>query len=130
MIPVWLSLLAKMATSAGGVVAASLAVERAGPVIGALIATLPISAGPAYAFLAMDHGPEFLARSTLALDSASQSRRPSGVALKNQLRTHAAAWAAIAGANAGASSIARPNRSAASLVEGKSRVRIRFRPVR
>ena len=66
MIPFWLSLLAKMATSAVVVVTASLLVERSGPVIGALVATLPISAGPAYAFLALEHGPEFLARSTLA----------------------------------------------------------------
>jgi hypothetical protein len=66
MTPFWLSLLAKMATSAVVVVTASLVVERTGPVIGALVATLPISAGPAYAFLAMEHGPEFLARSTLA----------------------------------------------------------------
>ena len=62
----WLALLAKMAASAGIVVAASLVVERAGPIIGALVATLPISTGPAYAFLAMDHGPDFLASSTLA----------------------------------------------------------------
>jgi hypothetical protein len=66
MMSFWLGLVAKMATSAAVVVTASLAVERAGPVIGALIATLPISAGPAYAFLALDHSPEFLARSTLA----------------------------------------------------------------
>ncbi|NNM71227.1 hypothetical protein HJG44_02315 [Enterovirga sp. DB1703] len=55
-----------MVASAAVVVAASLVVERSGPVIGALVATLPISAGPAFAFLALDHSPEFLARSTLA----------------------------------------------------------------
>jgi len=62
----WLALLAKMASSAAVVVAASLIVERSGPVIGALVATLPISAGPAYGFLALEHDPGFLARSTLA----------------------------------------------------------------
>ena len=62
----WLALLAKMASSAAIVVAASLVVERSGPVIGALVATLPISAGPALAFLALEHSPDFLARSTLA----------------------------------------------------------------
>jgi hypothetical protein len=66
MISFWLSLVAKMATSAAVVVTASLVVERTGPVLGALVATLPISAGPAYAFLALEHSPEFLARSTLA----------------------------------------------------------------
>ena len=66
MIAFWLSLVAKMVTSAAVVVTASLIVERAGPVLGALVATLPISAGPAYAFLALEHSPEFLARSTLA----------------------------------------------------------------
>jgi hypothetical protein len=64
--PFWLALAAKMASSAVVVVAASLLVERSGPVIGALVATLPISAGPAYAFLALDHDPAFLADSTLA----------------------------------------------------------------
>ena len=47
------------------VVLASLAVERTGPVIGALIATLPVAGGPAYVFLAMEHGPEFIAAGTL-----------------------------------------------------------------
>jgi hypothetical protein len=65
-IPFWLSLLAKMASGAAIVVAASLVVERSGPVFGALVATLPISAGPALAFLALEHSPDFLARSTLA----------------------------------------------------------------
>ncbi len=66
MISFWLSLLAKMGSSAAIVVAASLVVERSGPVFGALVATLPISAGPALAFLALEHSPDFLARSTLA----------------------------------------------------------------
>jgi hypothetical protein len=33
--------------------------------LGALIVTLPISAGPAYFFLVLDHGPEFIAASAL-----------------------------------------------------------------
>ncbi|MBN8891486.1 MAG: hypothetical protein J0H91_14465 [Rhodospirillales bacterium] len=56
----------KMATTAGVVVLACLVVERTGPVVGAMIATLPGSAGPAYAFLAMEHGPGFIADSALA----------------------------------------------------------------
>ncbi len=66
MTSLWLALAAKMASSAAVVVAASLIVERSGPVMGALVATLPISAGPAYVFLALDHTPEFLAKSALA----------------------------------------------------------------
>jgi len=63
---VLLPLLLKMGISALIVVLASLAVERTGPVIGALIATLPVAGGPAYVFLAMEHGPEFIAAGTLA----------------------------------------------------------------
>jgi hypothetical protein len=59
------SLLVKMATSAVIVVTASLVVERTGPFLGAMIATLPISAGPAYAFLAYEHGPAFVETSSL-----------------------------------------------------------------
>ena len=58
--------LLKMALSAFTVVAASLLVERVGPFIGAMVATLPISGGPAYIFIAMDHGPHFLADSAVS----------------------------------------------------------------
>jgi uncharacterized membrane protein (GlpM family) len=63
--PFWLALLAKMLTSAVVVVTASLVVERTGPFVGAMVATLPISAGPAYAFLAAEHGAAFVAESAL-----------------------------------------------------------------
>ena len=58
--PFWVGLLAKMLATAAIVVAVSALVERVGPFLGAMIATLPISAGPALAFVAMDHGPAFL----------------------------------------------------------------------
>ncbi len=61
-----LTLLLRMAVTAAFVVSASLITERAGPVIGALIATLPISAGPSYVFLALDHDPAFIAEGALA----------------------------------------------------------------
>jgi uncharacterized membrane protein (GlpM family) len=64
--PFWLALLAKMLTSAFVVVVASLIVERTAPFVGAMVATLPISAGPAYAFLAAEHGAAFVAESALA----------------------------------------------------------------
>ena len=50
-----------MAVTAAFVVTASIITERSGPVIGALIATLPISAGPSYVFLALDHDAAFIA---------------------------------------------------------------------
>ena len=43
----------RMAVAAAFVVTASIITERSGPVIGALIATLPVSAGPSYVFLAL-----------------------------------------------------------------------------
>jgi hypothetical protein len=60
-----LSLALRMAVSAAFVVAASMITERAGPVIGALVATLPISGGPSYIFLAMDHGADFVAKAAV-----------------------------------------------------------------
>jgi hypothetical protein len=63
--PFWTLLAAKMATTAGIVVAASLIVERSGPFLGAMVATLPISAGPAYVFLAVEHGDAFIERASL-----------------------------------------------------------------
>jgi hypothetical protein len=56
----------RMAVAAAFVVTASIITERAGAVIGALIATLPISAGPSYAFLALDHDATFIAEGALA----------------------------------------------------------------
>jgi hypothetical protein len=56
----------RMAIAAAFVVSASVITERTGPVIGALVATLPISAGPAYVFLALDHDAAFIAEGALA----------------------------------------------------------------
>ncbi|MFZ0767053.1 MAG: hypothetical protein WBV83_06695 [Bradyrhizobium sp.] len=56
----------RMAVAAAFVVTASIIAERSGAVIGALIATLPISAGPSYVFLAIDHDAAFIAESALA----------------------------------------------------------------
>jgi hypothetical protein len=64
--PFWLTLLVKMLASAALVVGVSLIVERAGPLLGAMIATLPISAGPNYVYLAMEHGDAFLSESAFA----------------------------------------------------------------
>jgi hypothetical protein len=56
----------RMAITAAFVVTASVIAERSGPVIGALVATLPISAGPSYVFLALDHDATFIAQGALA----------------------------------------------------------------
>src|SRR3954463_10229261 len=61
-----LMLALRMAITAAFVVTASMITERSGPVIGALIATLPISAGPAYVFLALHHDAAFIAGGALA----------------------------------------------------------------
>ena len=39
--------------------------ERAGPLVGGLVATLPIGAGPVYVFLALDHDAQFIAQSAI-----------------------------------------------------------------
>ena len=61
-----LTLVLRMAIAAAFVVSASIVTERSGPVIGALVATLPISAGPSYVFLALDHDAAFIAEGALA----------------------------------------------------------------
>lgn len=67
-------LLARMAITAAFVVAATVAAERAGPLIGGLVATLPVAAGPVYVFLAIEHDAGFIAAgaiTTLAINIAS-----------------------------------------------------------
>ncbi len=60
-----LSLALKMAITAGIVIAAALAAERSAPQLGGIIASLPVSAGPAYVFLAMKSDDAFIATSAL-----------------------------------------------------------------
>jgi len=61
-----LTLTAKMAITVAFVLAATITAERAGPLIGGLVATLPIGAGPVYVFLALDHDAHFIALSAVA----------------------------------------------------------------
>src|SRR5215472_14305998 len=63
--PQLLAFALKIGLTATIVVAAATATERAGPLLGALIVTLPIGAGPSYVFLALQHEPEFIAASAL-----------------------------------------------------------------
>jgi hypothetical protein len=60
-----ITLAIKMAIAAGFVITATVVAERAGPFIGSLIVTLPISTGPAYVFIALDHDADFVARAAL-----------------------------------------------------------------
>jgi hypothetical protein len=60
-----LTLIVKMAVTAAFLLAATIIAERAGPLIGGLVATLPISAGPVYIFPALDHDAHFIAQSAL-----------------------------------------------------------------
>jgi hypothetical protein len=62
----FLFLVLRMIVAAAFVVTASFIAERSGPAIGALVATLPISAGPAYTFLALDHDAAFIAQGALS----------------------------------------------------------------
>src|SRR5438270_12709435 len=62
----WIELAARMLVTAVFLVGATAVAERAGPLVGGLVATLPISAGPVYFFLALDHDAQFIAASALA----------------------------------------------------------------
>jgi hypothetical protein len=61
-----LTLIGKMAVTAAFVVGATVAAERAGPLVGGLVATLPIGAGPAYVFLALEHDAHFIGQGAIA----------------------------------------------------------------
>jgi uncharacterized membrane protein (GlpM family) len=58
-------LLLKIVLTAGITVAASVVVERSGPFIGSLIASLPTAGGAAMIILAWEHPPEFIAQSAV-----------------------------------------------------------------
>ena len=80
MIDPWFLLLAlKMATAAAVVVGCALLAERSGPMIAAMIATLPISAGPVLVFLALDHDAAFIAQG--ALGSMASNLANAGLSL-------------------------------------------------
>lgn len=66
-----LSFLGRAAVTAGVVVLASVIAEAAGPVMGALAASLPVSAGPTYVFLALTHDASFVSASALGSFAAN-----------------------------------------------------------
>ena len=55
----------RAAATALVVVLASVIAEAAGPVLGALAASLPVSAGPTYVFLALTHDTSFVSASAV-----------------------------------------------------------------
>ncbi len=58
-------LLLKIVMTASIVVAASIVVERSGPFIGSLIASLPTAGGAAMIILALEHPPDFIAKAAV-----------------------------------------------------------------
>jgi hypothetical protein len=62
---IWLPLAVKIIATAILVISALSAAERSGPFWGALIVALPVSAGPTYVILAIDHDAHFLAESAI-----------------------------------------------------------------
>ena len=100
-----LTLIVKMAITAGFVLAATVTAERAGPLVGGLVATLPIGAGPVYVFLALDHDAHFIAQSavgSLAINAVNVLFATIYVLLAQEaslfasLSTALLAWAALA----------------------------------
>ncbi|MGU3539293.1 hypothetical protein [Methylobacterium sp. A54F] len=61
----WLPALLRAVTTGLIVVLASAVAEAAGPFWGALIISLPVTAGPAYVFMALQHEPAFIAGAAL-----------------------------------------------------------------
>ena len=70
-----LSLALKIAMTVSIVVAASVVVERSGPFVGALIASLPTAGGAAYIILAIEHSPAFIATSAIGSIVSTRSGR-------------------------------------------------------
>lgn len=67
-------LVIRMFVTAGFVLAATVTAERAGPLIGGLVATLPLGGGPVYVYLALDHDAHFIAAgalNTLAINAVN-----------------------------------------------------------
>lgn len=62
----WFALVLKMAVTGLFLTLATVVAERLGPTVGALVATLPVSAGPVYVFLALDHDAAFISASAVA----------------------------------------------------------------
>src|SRR5260370_8697116 len=69
--PFWVSFLLKILVTAAVVIAAARTAERAGPFFGALIACLPVSAGPSYVLLSLQASYGLIAERALASAAVS-----------------------------------------------------------
>ncbi len=69
----WYELALKMVMTATIVVVASVAVERSGPFIGALIAALPTAASATFIILALEHPPSFIAHGAIGALAAGSA---------------------------------------------------------
>ena len=61
----WLALAVKMTAGSALVLASTITAQRAGPLVGALIATTPATTSVAYILIAIDHDDAFVAQSAL-----------------------------------------------------------------
>lgn len=69
--PFWVPFVAKILATAAVVITAARTAERAGPFFGAIIACLPVSAGPSYVLLSLKASDGFIADSALASAATS-----------------------------------------------------------
>ncbi len=69
--PFWVPFVAKILATAAVVITAARTAERAGPFFGAIIACLPVSAGPSYVLLSLTASGGFIADSALASAATS-----------------------------------------------------------
>lgn len=92
-----ISLILKALTTAVIVVAASLVAERSRPFIAALVLALPVSTGPAYVLLALDHDAAFIAQAALSSLAGNVAIVPAALAYSFLARRGAGLVAAYAG---------------------------------
>ncbi|QCI65122.1 hypothetical protein [Phreatobacter stygius] len=75
-----LPLALKALTTAAIVVSAAVVAERTRPFLAAMVLALPVSTGPAYVMLALDHDAPFIAAASLSSLSVNVSIVPAGIA--------------------------------------------------
>ncbi len=90
----WVTLALRVVVTAAIVIAAALAAERAGPLWGGLIATLPVSAGPAFVMLSMQQDSVFIAQAALGGIAANPATVAFGVVVVRLLPV-AGLWVAL-----------------------------------
>ena len=101
----WARILAQATATGVVVVLASILAEAIGPFWGALLVSLPVASGPVYAFMALNHGRDFIAGAALngfaataatGLCRLGNARRAPGGALGRAFIPAVLAWLAAA----------------------------------